>query len=138
MALDQLGNITILNNKNVELIINLTNPSELPNDTRLMYKGYYGDREYINYILANNGDPSNVEGIPLEDDGGPGTAGKHPEENEVYIYDNVRHPALNNELMTGYIGADASTVKFSRISLAFLEDLGFKVDYSKADDFVLV
>jgi len=116
---------------------NFTKPSLLAGDSRLMYNGYYANLEYIKYLIASSQDADNVEGIPLEDDGGPGTAGKHPEENEVYIYDNVKHPALNNELMTGYIGADASTVKMSRISLGFLEDLGFSVDYNKADYFVL-
>ena len=116
---------------------NLTKPSNLQGDTRLIYDGYYANLEYIKYLIANNKDPAGIEGIPLEDDGGPGTAEKHPEENEVYIHDNVRHPALNNELMTGYIGADSSTVKMSKISLGFLQDLGFQVDYSQADSFSL-
>jgi hypothetical protein len=117
---------------------NMVVHSKLPNDNRLMYNGYYATLEYLKYMLDAGMNPENIEGIPLEDDGGPGTAEKHPEENEVYIHDNVQHPALHNELMTGYIGTDASTVKLSKISLGFLQDIGFCVDYNNADDFSIV
>jgi hypothetical protein len=112
--------------------------SSLQNDNRMMYNGYYATLEYVKYMLDAGMDPTNIEGIPLEDDGGPGTADKHPEENEVYIYDNIQHPALHNELMTGYIGTDASTVKMSKISLGFLKDLGFNVKFDQADNFFMV
>ena len=116
---------------------NMVIESNLQTDNRLMYSGYYATLEYVKYMLDAGMNPSRIEGIPLEDDGGPGTAEKHPEENEVYIHDNVQHPALNNELMTGYIGTDASTVKLSKISLGFLHDMGFTVRYNSAHDFSL-
>ena len=53
--------------------------------------------------------------IPVEDEGGSGTAGSHWDEQ-----------ALNNELMTGYINTSNYLSKFSVMSLA---DLGYHASY---------
>jgi hypothetical protein len=53
--------------------------------------------------------------IPVEDEGGSGTAGSHWDEE-----------SLGNELMTGYINDSNYLSKFSVMSLA---DLGYKVNY---------
>jgi len=62
--------------------------------------------------------------IPVEQDGGSGTAGSHWDEQ-----------ALINELMTGYINGDTSTTTvndnyLSKFSVMSLADLGYKVTYS--------
>jgi hypothetical protein len=55
--------------------------------------------------------------IPVEDNGGSGTAGSHWDEE-----------ALTNELMTGYINTNGNYLsKFSVMSLA---DLGYHVNYA--------
>lgn len=61
------------------------------------------------------------EFIPVEQDGGPGTAGAHWDEE-----------TLNNELMTGYINESNYLSEFSVMALA---DLGYTVDYV---DFLIV
>ena len=114
----------------------LTKESLMTGDTRYIYDGEKANEKYKEY-LREAGMNDDIEGIPLEDDGGSGTEKKHPEEDEVYIHDNVVHPALNNELMTGFIGSDASSVRLSKITLGFLEDLGYEVKYEKADNFSL-
>jgi len=59
--------------------------------------------------------------VPVETDGGPGTACLH--------WDEV---CFRGELMTGY---ESGGLQMSRITLGTLEDLGYTVDYSKADPF---
>ena len=59
--------------------------------------------------------------VPIESHGGQGTAGGHWSE-----------ACMPRELMTGYINHD---MKLSAITLGGLEDLGYSVDYSKADAF---
>ena len=41
-----------------------------------------------------------------------------------------QYPGLQDELMTGWI---KSMISLSRVTLRFLEDIGYEVDYSKAD-----
>ena len=84
-------------------------------------------------------------GIPIEDDGGSGTAHVHAEEgtvnygygdvstNDRYI-DGIWHPSLENELMTGWSEDDAS-MPMSKITLGLLEDIGFTIDYTKVEIF---
>jgi len=59
--------------------------------------------------------------VPIEKDGGPGTAGGHWDEE-----------CMPKELMTGYLDQD---MKMSRITLGGLQDLGYTVDMSQADPF---
>lgn len=60
--------------------------------------------------------------LPVERDGGEGTAGGHWDED-----------CLGHEMMTGYLsGADQP---LSKITIGSLEDLGYEVDYSQADFF---
>mmetsp|Transcript_15026 Transcript_15026/g.32745 ORF Transcript_15026/g.32745 Transcript_15026/m.32745 type:complete len:516 (-) Transcript_15026:68-1615(-) len=59
--------------------------------------------------------------VPIEKDGGSGTAHGHFDE-----------ACLGNELMTGYLSPDMKT---SRITLGALQDLGYVVDMTEADDF---
>ncbi len=77
---------------------------------------------------------TNFSSVPIEDGGGGGTALAHPEEG-----DNARTiggdpaPGLDNEVMTGYAEAADVPMPLSKISIGFLEDLGYAVDYSEAD-----
>lgn len=83
------------------------------------YKSYYPDTEWV--------------GIPLEDDGGEGTQDAHPEEDMDRVIHGKKYPGLQDELMTGWI---KSMISLSRVTLGFLEDIGYEVDYSKADPFL--
>lgn len=62
--------------------------------------------------------------VPVEDQGGPGTADAH-----------WREAVLLNELMTGYIGLGANPL--SSLSIASLKDLGYEVDMGQADEFTI-
>ena len=62
-------------------------------------------------------------GVPAEADGGPGTAYVHWDE-----------AALNNELMTGYLNSGANPL--SRLTIASMGDLGYRVDVTQADAYV--
>lgn len=59
-------------------------------------------------------------GVPVEADGGPGTAYGHWDET-----------TFGNELMTGWINNGANPL--STVSVASLADLGYRVDLSRAD-----
>jgi hypothetical protein len=58
--------------------------------------------------------------IPVETDGGAGTAGAHWDEK-----------CLRGELMTGYVSPNA--MQLSRLTIATLKDMGYGVDMSAAD-----
>ncbi|WP_299146651.1 leishmanolysin-related zinc metalloendopeptidase [uncultured Tateyamaria sp.] len=58
-----------------------------------------------------NGDTGSLTGIPVETDGGPGTAGGHWDED-----------LFGDEIMTGFIDADAF---MSVMTIASLEDMGY-------------
>jgi len=60
----------------------------------------------------------------VEQDGGPGTARVHWDE-QVY----------QNELMTGFISGN--TQPLSKLTVRSLQDLGYQVDITKADDFLI-
>lgn len=59
--------------------------------------------------------------LPIECDGGPGTAGSHFDE-----------ACLRNELMTGFVDFD---MRLSKITIGSLRDIGYQVDLTKADPF---
>src|SRR5262245_8756330 len=63
--------------------------------------------------------------VPVEDQGGPGTADAH-----------WRESVFDNEVMTGYINLGANPL--SAISIASLGDLGYTVDPSQADPYTVV
>jgi hypothetical protein len=62
--------------------------------------------------------------LPVELDGGSGTANAHWDET-----------CLRKELMTGYISL--SGMPISKITLGSLEDMGYKVDFNQADPFTI-
>lgn len=116
-----------------------------------VYKYYNADGTAMpdkNYINNDYSDVSQCVGIPLEDYGSSGTNGKHPEEgnrfndtghqisdNNITI-DGVYYPGLGHELTTGFFDG-SNQMPLSAISIGFLEDMGYGVDYSKADEYIL-
>jgi len=63
--------------------------------------------------------------VPVENTGGGGTADSH-----------WRESVLDNELMTGFIGAGQNPL--SRITIASLADQGYQVDLAAADDYSIL
>lgn len=109
------------------------------NITKYYYTGQNALREYTSYIPDIS---HTIIGIPIEDNGGSGTQNVHAEEGEEGIVSSddryingVFHPGLNTELMTGWMEGYPVSTPLSRISLGFLHDMGFGVDYSQADNF---
>ena len=84
--------------------------------------------------------------IPAENQGGPGTWEVHPEEGpEPHASTTLRpilsrgkqvfYPGLDEELLTGWADGGDTPLPLSRITIGFLHDLGYEVDYSKADEY---
>lgn len=102
------------------------------------YTGTNAVREYKS-VFSNN----SLLGIPIEDNGGPGTAGGHPEEGDEYgvstnsrYINGIFHPGLDKELMTGWLDSTPISTPLSRITIGFLEDLGYQVNYNLADVYI--
>ena len=102
-------------------------------------------REYKN-VKAFEGISDQLIGIPLENEGGQGTAHVHVEEgNEGSISFDSRYltvdgvtyyaPGLDQELMTGWAEISDVSMPLSRITVAMLEDIGYIVDYNNAEPF---
>ncbi len=81
-----------------------------------IYVGRYALAEYRKLV------PGAV-GVPLESGGGGGTRAAHWSED-----------VFGNELMTGYI---SPAMPLSRVTLGALQDLGYAVNYAKADPYSL-
>lgn len=86
-----------------------------------VYTGANGVAEY-NKLLAFGGATS----VPVENLGGPGTAGAH-----------WRESVFDNELMTGIAEKGGVKMPISRLTVGSLEDLGYTVDYAAADPYLL-
>ena len=82
---------------------------------------YVGKHALAEYRTLSN--KPTASSIPLERTGGSGTAGGHWSEK-----------VFDNELMTGYANG---TLAMSKMTIASLRDLGYTVDYSKADSYSL-
>jgi hypothetical protein len=102
-------------------------------------KYYLGKNALYNYKKYFNNE--SFLGIPIEDNGGQGTAEAHPEEGDLFInnswvstdnrsIDGIIYPGLVNELMTGWL---SNVAPMSRVSIGFLEDIGYGVNYNNAD-----
>jgi hypothetical protein len=77
------------------------------------YVGTFAKREWANLGCSGK--------LPVELDGGSGTAGGHWDE-----------ACLNQELMTGFVDSD---MRLSKITVASLEDMGYGVNYTAADSY---
>jgi hypothetical protein len=89
--------------------------------TNPIYVGANALREYRQ--LAGN---QAATGVPVENTGGPGTALGH-----------WRESVFATELMTGYAEAAGTAMPISRMTVGSLQDMGYVVDYTKADPYVL-
>ncbi|WP_281825550.1 leishmanolysin-related zinc metalloendopeptidase [Jannaschia rubra] len=69
-------------------------------------------------------DPAAGPGVPIANTGGPGTREGH-----------WRELIFGDELLTGFLSGTSRPL--SRMSVASFEDLGYRVDYSRADPFSL-
>jgi surface protein len=112
--------------------------NEFWHDLNPVYKGPNAVREY-NKITGLK-----YDALPVENSGGVGTRGSHfeegihsdfSEEERIYMYrgQEVVLPPLTHELMSGW--HDYGGTPLSRITIGLLEDMGYVVDYSKADEY---
>ncbi len=83
------------------------------------FRGANAMREYA--TLKNFSSP---EFVPIANTGGAGTREGH-----------WRESVFDTELMTGYV--DVGQMPLSRLTVASLQDIGYQVDYNKADSFIL-
>jgi hypothetical protein len=84
-----------------------------------VFVGQNSMREFSALIEVDQPTP-----VPVENRGGPGTAGGH-----------WRESVFGNELMTGFLsGTDQP---FSRLTIACFQDLGYQVDYTVANSYIL-
>lgn len=83
-----------------------------------LYVGLNAVREF-NTIYGEN-----VRGIPLEKEGGAGTKAAHWSE-----------AVMKTELMTGFAEAPGTRMPLSKIPVGALADIGYTVDYARADPF---
>jgi hypothetical protein len=98
---------------------------------------YTGVNALAKYRMYMNDDA--LVGIPIEDDGGAGTANVHPEEHRIEGHTRHigghPHQGLDEELMTGWTESGSTIMPLSAVSIGFLEDMGYEVDYSYADEY---
>jgi hypothetical protein len=106
--------------------------------TKYYYTGEHAFQAYKDYF-APYYDVSQFSGIPIEDDGNLGTINSHPEKGAVSftsvndrMISGVFHPGLGHELMGGWSENGAYT-PLSKITIGFLEDMGYLVNYDEAD-----
>jgi len=105
-----LGFGTLWSSKSLTQTQTSTNPT---------YIGKNAVREY-NRIFGTTG-----TSVPVESGGGGGTAGAH-----------WRESVMGDELMTGYAEAAGVAMPLSAITVGSMQDLGYVVNYAKADTFV--
>ena len=107
--------------------------------TRHYYHGENALREYKAYFPEY---ADNIVGIPLEDSGPSSVHGEYIEEGhsptigstDDRMINGYLHPGLGNEIMT-VVSSGSAGSKLSKITIGLLADLGFSVDYSKADGY---
>jgi hypothetical protein len=86
------------------------------------FTGRSAAREYGDLLGA--GDGPRPTSVPLANVGGAGTRDGH-----------WREAVFANELMTGFLDAGANPI--SRVTIGAFEDLGYRVDYARADAYRL-
>ena len=108
---------------------------------KFYYTGQHAFQAYKDYLEPLGHNVAELSGIPTEDDGGQGTAHSHPEEgflNGISVNDRliggVFHPGLEHELMAGW-SENGNYNPLSKISIGFLEDMGYEVNYDEAEPY---
>ena len=84
---------------------------------------FAGTSAMTEYNALQDDEPENKQ-VPVENTGGPGTAGGH-----------WRETVFRNELMSGFIGTAGNPL--SRMTVASLADLGYVVDFDAAEEYSL-
>lgn len=149
------GNINNINNTLMFTGINAVGIYKYYNENGVTYKkqvnGEERDTRYTNTFYENT---NQCKGIPIEDNGGSGTAGSHFEEGKIIDennhmissnsrrINNVFYPAFGNELMTGIADEGPTNLykisqPLSAITIAILEDMGYGVNYTHSDKYDL-
>lgn len=112
--------------------------------TKYYYTGSNALREYKSYFAYYNGSYNDsFVGIPIEDNGGSGTAEGHAEEGVSPVsadnrnINGIFHPGLGTELMSGWLDEAPASAPLSKITLGFLEDMGYTVNYNLADLYIM-
>jgi hypothetical protein len=105
-----------------------------------MYTGTHGVAAYKEVLIESGWPQSqvdNINSIPVEDEGGQGTASVHLEETYYGRWVNSQSlPGLEAEISTGYL--QSSTVNpMSKITIGLLKDLGWSVDMTGAESFII-
>lgn len=126
---------------------NLQNTKGLDPDTNTyFYVGSRAVQEYNKSIsyTSPSGPTYNLLFVPVEDDGGNGTALSHPEEGHesgistnTRTFDGILYPGLDEEIMTGWLENDTRPLPVSSITVGFLHDLGYNVNYNGADPYTI-
>ena len=101
-------------------------------DSQGWYIGSNALREYRNKF-----NDQTFIAIPIENDGGGGTAGGHLEEGtqsgasvDNRTRDGKFYPGLDADLLTGWAENHSGDEPLTRVSIGLLEDLGYEVVYS--------
>jgi hypothetical protein len=101
-----------------------------------VYTGTNGIAQYKNVLSTNGKSTTNISYVPIEDDGGNGTAHAHFEEgidgdysSEVRVINGTTYPVLKNEIMSGWMN---NTNYLTPMTLGCLEDAGFGVNYNSS------
>ena len=134
-----IGNFTLSENSTIagEPVVRYTEDGV----DKFYYTGEHAFQAYKDYLEPLGYNVSELSGIPTEDDGGQGTAHSHPEEgllhgisvNDRFI-GGVFHPGLEHELMAGW-SENGNYNPLSKISIGFLEDMGYEVNYDEAEPY---
>ena len=134
-----IGNFTLSENSTIagEPVVRYTEDGV----DKFYYTGEHAFQAYKDYLEPLGHNVAELSGIPTEDDGGQGTAHSHPEEgflNGISVNDRliggVFHPGLEHELMAGW-SENGNYNPLSKISIGFLEDMGYEVNYDEAEPY---
>ena len=111
--------------------------------TKYYYTGTNAFNQYKSYLYGDALEL--IVGIPIEDNGGSGTVEVHPEEglentlsSDTRYINGIFHPGLNDELMTGWMEGSPTDTPISRVTLGFLADMGYIIDYNDAESFSII
>lgn len=133
-------NILVLVHEIIHILGVGTDPAWTSNINNFFYTGENGLREYKQLLYDAGYDTIGISGVPVENHFGSGTQYSHFEEGLFENMtletrrnsDNVLHPTIPTEIMTGFLDDDNGSVNgnyITRMTLGILEDIGYVVDY---------
>ena len=133
-------NILVLVHEIIHILGVGTDPVWTSNINNFFYTGENGLREYKQLLYDAGYDIIGISGVPVENHFGSGTQYSHFEEGLFENMtletrrdsNNVLHPTIPTEIMTGFLDDDNGSVNgnyITRMTLGILEDIGYVVDY---------